>query len=197
MDPAILAMQVYLETRRFVRFLIAAASLDRAFVGFLARCMASSECSCSTSRNSSVYGYVVPVSRAADNAKKGKGSIYLDDDDPCLVKGVGTEFTQLKPRTQIMLSKALNSATAEVTEVLSDTEVRVKKEFGGEKGTSRFRQKVAELKSEGGNGLDEWKSLPYVDQGVMFRHVYQSLKEGGIIGIFPEGANLLLSLYSS
>lgn len=88
-----------------------------------------------------------------------------------------------------MLPKSLNSAIAEVSEVISDTELKIKREFGGEsgKGTLRFREKVAELRAEDVNGVD-FKKLPFVDQQEMYRYVYQSLKQGGSIGIFPEGA---------
>jgi glycerol-3-phosphate O-acyltransferase/dihydroxyacetone phosphate acyltransferase len=89
---------------------------------------------------------------------------------------------------QIMLPKSVNSAVAEVVEVVSDTELRIKKEFGGEtgKGTARVREKLAAVKAEGQNGL-AFKVLPFIDQQEMYRGVYQRLKEGGCIGIFPEG----------
>jgi len=87
-----------------------------------------------------------------------------------------------------MLSKSVNSAVAEVAEVISDTVLRIKKEFGGDsgKGTARIREKTAELREQGATGL-EFKVLPFVDQQQMYRYVYQCLKEGGCIGIFPEG----------
>lgn len=89
---------------------------------------------------------------------------------------------------QIMLSKSIGSPVAEVSEVLSDTELRIKREFGGEsgKGTSRIREKVTELRQDGTSGL-EFKKLQYVDQQDMYRHVYECLRAGGGIGIFPEG----------
>jgi hypothetical protein len=122
-------------------------------------------------------------------ASPGKGRIWISPEDPCLVLGEGTSFLEeFTPRMQVLLPKSVNSAVAEVVEVISDTELRVKKEFGGEsgKGTARIRDKLDELKAEGINGL-EYKKLPYVDQQDMYRHVYQCLKEGGSIGIFPEG----------
>jgi glycerol-3-phosphate O-acyltransferase/dihydroxyacetone phosphate acyltransferase len=128
------------------------------------------------------------VARAADDAKPGTGRVWLSD-DPLLLLGEGTDFTaEFKPKMQIMLSKAVNSAVAEVGEVISKTELRIKREFGGEsgKGSSRIREKVAELRQQGINGL-EFKTLPYVDQQDMYRYVYQCLKRGGCIGIFPEG----------
>lgn len=137
--------------------------------------------------------FQVPVARAADDARSGTGLISLSADDPCLVLGHGTVFTsEFSPKMQIMLPKALNTAVAEVSEIVSDTELKIKREFGGESGktTSRIREKVAELREQGINGL-EFKTLPFVDQQEMYRHVYKSLKDGGFIGIFPEGASWL------
>lgn len=90
-----------------------------------------------------------------------------------------------------MLPKTVNTAIAEISEVISDTQLKIKKEFGGESGktTTRIREKVAELRDQGQEGL-EFKTLPFVDQQEMYRHVYQSLKGGGCIGIFPEGLSL-------
>jgi glycerol-3-phosphate O-acyltransferase / dihydroxyacetone phosphate acyltransferase len=132
---------------------------------------------------------LVPVARATDNAKPGTGRVRLSPVDPCVILGEGTRFTvEFRPRMQIMLPKTLNSVVAEVAEIVSDTEIRIKKEFGGEsgKGTTRIREKLSLLENEGQKGL-EFKMLPYVDQQDMYRHVYQCLKDGGCIGIFPEG----------
>jgi glycerol-3-phosphate O-acyltransferase/dihydroxyacetone phosphate acyltransferase len=87
-----------------------------------------------------------------------------------------------------MLPKSVNFVLAEVAQVISDTEIRVKKEFGGDsgKGTVRIRERIAEVRKEGRKGLD-FKVLPFVDQQEMYSHVYQCLKDGGCIGIFPEG----------
>jgi glycerol-3-phosphate O-acyltransferase / dihydroxyacetone phosphate acyltransferase len=115
--------------------------------------------------------------------------VYLDDNDPCLVRGDGTSFKEdFTPKMQIMLPKSLGSLVAEVSEVISDSELKIKKEFGGEsgKGTAKVREKVEEAKKEGKQGIT-YRKLPFVDQQVMFRYVYSCLKEGGCIGIFPEG----------
>jgi glycerol-3-phosphate O-acyltransferase/dihydroxyacetone phosphate acyltransferase len=177
---------VYRETHRRVQFLTAAASMNRKFVGFFARLMNSSEHHGIYAAFFRLTSTVVPVSRAADNAKPGTGQIRLSLTDPCLVLGEGTRFTaEFKPRMQIMLPKTLNSVVAEVAEIINDTEMRIKKEFGGEsgKGTARIREKLTESQ---GKGLD-FKTLPFVDQQDMYRHVYQCLKDAGCIGIFPEG----------
>ncbi|KAG8908510.1 hypothetical protein FRB99_005870 [Tulasnella sp. 403] len=175
LDPILLASEAFREAHRRPAFLIAAKSLKRRVVGTFARLMGS-----------------IPVVRAADDAKPGKGRIALSPDDPCIVIGYNTSFTtQLAPRKQILLPKSVGSAAAEVLEVISDTEARVKKEFGGESGktTSRFREKVQEVKAnEGIDGLD-YKVLPFVDQAEMYGAVYKRLTEGGSIAIFPEGGS--------
>lgn len=174
LDPLLLSLEVYRETHRQVQFLTAAKSMDRQWIGFFARLMDS-----------------IPVARAADSAIPAAGRVWLSPDDPCLVLGEGTQFTKdFSPKMQIMLPKSVNSAVAEVSEVLSDTELKIKREFGGDsgKGTARIREHVVELRQEGIPGL-EFKKMPYVDQQSMYRHVYQCLNEGGSIGIFPEGGS--------
>ena len=131
----------------------------------------------------------VPVARAADDAKAGTGKVHLSLDDPCLVLGEGTKFLkELKPKMQIMLLKIVNSSVAEVTQVISDTQVRIKTEFHSdtEKCTKLVREKAEEAKSQGIDGLT-FKVLPYIDQNEMYQHVYQRLHEGGSIAIYPEG----------
>ena len=133
---------------------------------------------------------LVPVVRAADEAKPGIGYITLSESDPCLVQGHNTQFTNdFGPRMQIMLPKSVGAPLAEVVEVISDTELRLKKEFGGDSGKStiRIREKLSELLAQGKPGL-EFKRIPHIDQQEMYHHVYQCLTEGGCIGIFPEGS---------
>ena len=169
--------------------MIAAKSMKRKAVGFFASQMDSSKHFISLEAIGGLSFCKVPVARAADEAKPATGLVSLSPEDPCLVIGEGTRFkSEFAPKMQIMLSKAVNSVTAEVVEIISDTELRIKKEFGGEtgKGTVRIREKLAEAKAEGQNGL-AFKALPFIDQQEMYRGVYQRLKEGGCIGIFPEG----------
>jgi glycerol-3-phosphate O-acyltransferase / dihydroxyacetone phosphate acyltransferase len=94
---------------------------------------------------------------------------------------------------QIVLQRSVGSPAAEVTQVISDTELKVKREFGGDtgKGTSRIREKTDELRTQGLDGMD-FKRLPFVDQQETFRLVYQRLTEGENVGIFPEGLCLRL-----
>ena len=138
--------------------------------------------------------------RAADDAKPGTGLIYIKGDSPTVLHGVNTKFTtELAPHKQVMLGKSLNSATAEVLEVISDTEVWLKKEFGGESG--KGTAKLLETIKVGDRQGVEYKILPYVDQAVMYGAVYEKLRQGGCIGIFPEGESFfafhrLRSLYT-
>ena len=131
-------------------------------------------------------GTSVPVTRAADDAKAGSGYVYITEGDPLILRGVDTKFTQeLAPKKQIMLSKTLNFVSAEVLEVISDTEARLKREFGkeGGKGTSKILERLKEIPTPGLS----YKIVPFVDQQDMYMHVYEKLKSGGCVGIFPEG----------
>ena len=134
----------------------------------------------------------VPVVRAQDNAKPGTGRLSLSRDDPCLVLGHGTIFLEeFKPRMQILLPKSVGAFTAEVAEVLSDTQLRIKRDFGGDSGsgTMRIREKLEELRANGVEGL-EFKKIPHVDQAETYQHVYEALSHGGCITIFPEGIHI-------
>ena len=96
---------------------------------------------------------------------------------------------------QIMLPKSAGSVVAEVVEVISDTELRIKREFGGEsgKGTALVREKLRQLREQEGKEVGlEFKKVPHIDQQQTYHHVYECLNEGGCIVIFPEGLSLSL-----
>lgn len=193
----LLALQVYRETGRRVQFLVAAASMQRKFIGFFARLIRSSEYCCLCDTNNGIYLVPVPVARAADNAKPATGRMSLSEDDPCVVVGHGTRFlAEFSPRMQIMLPKSAGAFVAEVTEVLSDDRLRIKREFGGEsgKGTARIREKLVELRASGQEGL-EFKKIPYVNNEETYQYVYEALSNEGCIAIFPEGRWLVLRSY--
>lgn len=92
-----------------------------------------------------------------------------------------------------MLPKTLSSLTAEVTEILSDTKVRIKTEFGGAQETAVMQEAIAEAKASGIAGL-QYRCVPHLDQQEMYRFVYERLRDGGCIGIFPEGMAMCLLL---
>ncbi|EJT96657.1 glycerol-3-phosphate O-acyltransferase [Dacryopinax primogenitus] len=174
LDPLIVASETFRETGRRIGYLIAASSMKLAVIGTCAKWMAA-----------------IPVERAGDSKKDGTGLIMLHPEDSTLVLGTGTKFTaELGPKAQILLPKSTSHAIAEVKEVLSDTEVRIK-EFkigDGTKGTRRVREKMEEVKAAGKEGFD-WKIVPHLDQKEVYMHVYERLKEGECIGIFPEGGS--------
>ncbi|KAK1926771.1 hypothetical protein DB88DRAFT_180717 [Papiliotrema laurentii] len=175
LDPLLLFSEVRKEAHRRVSILAAAKSMDRAFIGLVARIMDS-----------------IPVSRAADYAKAGTGRVVLSDSDPLLITGINTRFThEVEPRSQIVLPKSAGYATAAVDQVISDTQLKLKAEFvvpsktgdKNVKASGRVRTE-AEIK----DGL-EYKVLPHVEQEQTYGAVFQRLKDGGCIGIFPEGGS--------
>lgn len=174
LDPILLASEALRQARRRVAFLIAAKSMRQKYIGFFAGLMES-----------------IPTERAQDLAANGTGSVLLSPSNPLVVTGTGTKFTtELGPRKKIMLPKSTGSVTAEVAEVISDYEVKLKREFSGDHGkaTPKVRQEIEAAINGGKSGLS-FKILPHVDQEQMYRHVYQRLKQGGCIGIFPEGGS--------
>ena len=122
----------------------------------------------------------VPVARPQDLAKEGKGKIYLNDRimEPLRIKGIGTEFTkQLEVGSQITLPN--NVGSSKVVEIISDTELIIKKEFKDLKALAML------AKPEGSS----YKCLPHVDQSQVYKAVFNTLNTGNCIGIFPEGGS--------
>lgn len=98
-----------------------------------------------------------------------------------------------------MLPKSAGSVVAEVVEVLSDTELRIKREFGGEsgKGTTLVKERLQQMREQEQKEVGlEFKKMPHIDQQETYHHVYESLNQGGCIVIFPEGTLLDLILLS-
>ena len=115
-----------------------------------------------------------------------------------MIKGVNTQFTkQLMVKGQICLPKCTGYATAEVAEIISDTELKLKKEFKDPKALEAIKEGLSvghfDAKEGGGGGPpggekgSMYKCLPFVDQTQMYSSVYERLEEGGCLGIFPEG----------
>ena len=167
LDPLLLASEVHSGSGRHVSFLIAQKSLERPFVGTIARLFQS-----------------ISVRRAADSAKQGEGFV-THGKDALHLRGVDTAFTrQLQVHGQIVLDKETGYATGEVVEILSDTEVRLKKELQGDNVDKALR---GELRGKEPGAA--YKCLPYVDQKEMYASVYECLSNGKCLGIFPEGGS--------
>lgn len=147
---------------------------------------------------------LVPVTRAADGAKNGQGVISKHPSgDPLMIQGHGTQFkSQLVPKGQIVLPKWTGYASAEVVEIISDTEVKIKKEWKDERAkealsgkpgpVSKKDKSGGETESSPSNSLSkgtDYQCLPFVDQTQMYASVYEKLAQGGCLGIFPEGGS--------
>ncbi|KAF9190102.1 hypothetical protein BGZ50_000451 [Haplosporangium sp. Z 11] len=158
-DPLVLMR----ECGRRVSFLAAKKSMDRKWIGAMARSMNA-----------------IPVERPQDLAKAGSGTIKLMNryDDPLRITGLGTKFTkELMVGDQISLPKDVG--TTAVVEIISDTELIIKKEFK--------ELKALELltSAEG----SKYKCMPHMDQSNVYKTVFDRLNAGHCVGIFPEGGS--------
>ncbi|KAK6455757.1 glycerol-3-phosphate O-acyltransferase [Scheffersomyces xylosifermentans] len=160
-DPIILMSQVKKESNRRISFLIAKKSYDQALIGDLAKIQLA-----------------IPVVRPQDNLKKGAGKIFLDfNEDPLRIRGKGTKFTKdCAVKGMIALPQSLGAS--EVSEIISDTELLIRKEF-------KNTEKVRKLLQDG----TSFKSADKVDQKSVYQYVFNHLSSGECIGIFPEGGS--------
>lgn len=160
-DPIILMNQVKRESQRRISFLIAEKSYRQAFIGHLAKCQLA-----------------IPVVRAQDTLTKGTGKIYVDfKNSPLKVTGKGTKFTtECTVKGLIALPQSLGAS--EITEIISDTELVIRKEF-------KNTEKINSLLSQG----TSYKRADKIDQKQVYQLVFDHLSDGGCIGIFPEGGS--------
>lgn len=159
-DPVILQNQVKREANRRISFLIAAKSYKMKSVGTMAKCQLS-----------------IPVVRPQDNLVKGSGKIFVDSHDNCRIIGVGTKFTtECMVRGLIALPQSLGAT--EISEIVSDTELIIKKEF---KDLEQIRMLLT-------NGTS-YKRADKIDQKQVYKMVFDHLLDNHCIGIFPEGGS--------
>jgi hypothetical protein len=98
--------------------------------------------------------------------------------DPLRITGIDTEFTrQLHVRDSIVLPR--NVGQAEVVEIVSDTEIQIKKEFKDLKALELLTQT---------DGCS-YKCMPHVEQEAVYTKVYDELNNNRCITIFPEGGS--------
>ncbi|CAG8549583.1 13143_t:CDS:2 [Gigaspora rosea] len=122
--------------------------------------------------------HAIILNRPKDLAEPGKGKIFLDENkgDPLRIIGINTEFTkQLKVGYQISLPREYG--LSEITEIISDTEIVIKKEFKEPKALEVLTQ----------SGGTSYTCMPYVDQSNLYEIVFKMLNAGKCIGVFPEG----------
>jgi glycerol-3-phosphate O-acyltransferase / dihydroxyacetone phosphate acyltransferase len=185
-DPLILMRVLRTDASRRVSFLIAEKSMKRRFVGTASAAVGA-----------------LPVARALDNVKAAKGRIYLasPEDDPTLIRGIDTDFKSrdFEIGGLIVLPKVRGQTpSTEIADIMSPTELRLKKPFK----TAEALESLTCLVSSSGNGTPgnapnsstdpkgtTFKVAPHVDQTKVYDRVFEDLKDGGCIGIFPEGGS--------
>lgn len=158
-DPMLVMQQAQIQANRRISFLVAEVSHRQPLIGSFTHLTHS-----------------IPVVRPQDNLKPASGKIFVDfDKDPLGVRGQDTKFTtELSPKGILGLSRVGN---AEISEIVSDTKLILRKEFS----SPRARELLAQGTS--------YKFAPHVDQAVTFRNVFNHLRLGGCIGIYPEGGS--------
>ncbi|CAN6628668.1 glycerol-3-phosphate O-acyltransferase 1 [Trichomonascus vanleenenianus] len=159
-DPMILMQLVRNYAGRRISFLVAEKSTHRKFIGFI-------------SKSTQAIGVV----RAQDNLRKASGEIFIDfEANPLVVKGKGTQFTkECMVRGLIGLPQSMGNV--EISEIVSDTELVLRKEFKGAKAIAVLKRGTA------------YKVAEHVDQSLMYHRVFEHLHNGGCLGIFPEGGS--------
>jgi glycerol-3-phosphate O-acyltransferase/dihydroxyacetone phosphate acyltransferase len=164
-DPLVLMRMVRTEAKRRVSTIIAAKSMKRKFVGFMAGVMGS-----------------ISVGRALDLVKPAKGKVYFPDpdNDPLLIRGVGTDFEKEAMNGGLIVLPTMEGETpnTEILEIKGPEELRLKKEMKG-------KHVRDQLSGEG----TKFKLAPKVDQSDVYNQVFDRLNKGGCVCIFPEGGS--------
>jgi glycerol-3-phosphate O-acyltransferase/dihydroxyacetone phosphate acyltransferase len=149
----------------------------------------------------------VPVGRAMDLVRPAAGKIYLPDpvNDPCLVRGVGSNFEGegFQVGGSISLPKVNGvTASAEILEIKGPEELRLKRPFKGgiamQQLTGRNDMTEDGTFVEGASskmgpvsGFEgtPFKVAPKLNQSEVYDAVHTALVRGGSVGIFPEGGS--------
>lgn len=162
----------------------------------------------------SVHGFVgwgsrqtgsVPVGRAQDAAKPKPGTVYMPDpvNNPNLIRGVGTNFERdAEVGGMIFLPsvKGESGSSVDIAEIVGPEEIRTKRAFKGKVPMLQLtgRDDVNEdgrLTNPTVNGIKpgyagtKYKLAPHIDQTTVYQAVFNRLKSGGCVGIFPEGGS--------
>lgn len=174
------------EAKRRISYLIAEKSTKRQFIGSLSTAIGA-----------------IPVGRALDKVKPAKGKIFLpdQDNDPTLLQGVGTDFKngQFEIGGLIVLPKVKGqSPSTEIAEILSPTQIRLKKAFKTSEAIEALTSNGVESGKNTPGGSDgpklesrgtKFSVAPFVDQTKVYDAVFEELDAEGCIGIFPEGGS--------
>lgn len=159
-DGVILMQQIYKESQRRISFLIAEKSYRHKIIGAFAKCQLS-----------------IPVVRAQDNLKSGCGKIFLDPNDPLIIKGKNTAFlSECSVQGTLALPQSLGAT--EIVEIIDDFTLKIRKEF-------KSSPQITKLLRSGSN----YKTAAKVNQKIVYKTVFEHLSNGECIGIFPEGGS--------
>jgi len=119
----------------------------------------------------------IAVERPQDLKRAGVGRVVAEGGGSARVSGRGTEFLRegVGPGWKLLLKNSAGKTSPPLTvaSVASDTELELREapppDWAGE--------------------ACSFAELPHVDQASMFRHVFECLKGGGAVGLFPEGGS--------
>lgn len=173
-----------MEAHRRIAFLIAEKSMRRKFIGAFARAVGA-----------------LPVARAGDNLKPATGTIYLPDplNHPLLLRGIGTQFNKETQVGGTLVLPSVNkvAASAQISEIHDSEQITLKSEFNSIHALRqlRYRRDVAENQTDGPHNATgdiigtSFKTAPKVDQTQVYDAVFERLRTGGCVGIFPEGGS--------
>lgn len=162
----------------------------------------------------SVHGFIgwasrqtgaVPVGRAQDAAKPKDGIVYLPDpiNNPTLIRGIGTHFdkdAEVGGLIFLPAGKGQASSSVDIAEIYGPEEIRIKRPFKGQlplyqltgrddiDESGNFTNKDFTGIKEGYQGTN-YKLAPHIDQTKVYEAVFDRLRSGGCVGIFPEGGS--------
>lgn len=147
----------------------------------------------------------MPVGRAQDAAIPKDGLIYLPNPvgDPTLIRGVGTHFdrdAEIGGMIFLPAAKGQASTSVDIAEIHGPEEIRVKRPFKTK--LALYQLTGREDVDEAGNFADKaskgirqgyegtkYKLAPHIDQTKVYEAVFDRLRSGGCVGIFPEGGS--------
>lgn len=192
-DALILQRTLRTESKRRVSLLVAQKSVH-GFIGWASRQVGS-----------------VPVGRAQDSAKSVKGTIYLPDPigDPTLLHGVGTNFekdAEVNGMVFLPSIKGQSGSSVDIAQILGPDKLRLKRAFSGRTAMLQLTGRDASEIDDDGNFVNKeavrkaggpasgyqgtkFKLAPHIDQTKVYHAVFNRLRNGGCVGIFPEGGS--------
>ena len=171
-------MRILRSFNRRISWLMAEKSFSRPFIGRMATAIGA-----------------LPVSRAMDISKPGKGTIFLPKakSNPRFLKGVGTNFNSTEYGISYSLYLPLiNGEThkLDIAEILGPEVIILKT---APVSNDAFVQLTGSRYVTDETISDfcgsQFNVAPHVDQSQMYQTVFNSLQTGGCVGIFPEGGS--------